>query len=221
MLQKTRSVVLNHLKYGESGLIVRVFTEDFGRQSLLVHGVRKKKSKFNAQLFEPLSLLDTVFYFKENRELHTLKEARPNVILQHVFFDIRKSTLAIFLSEVLSRSLQEVESNKPLFDFLFHAIQILDIIEAGVENYHIVFLLQLSKFLGIYPKNNPALMDTLIGSMEQHEEFPEISLSDIGKLSLTADNRSALLDVLINYYRQHLEGMGEIKSLPVLRSVFH
>ena len=220
MLQKTRSVVLNNLKYGESGLIVRVFTEDFGRQSLIVHGVRKKKSKFNAQLFEPLSLLEIVFYFKESRELHTLKEVRPDVILQHIFFDIRKSTLAIFLSEILSRSLQEVEPNKPLFDFLFHAIQILDVAETGVENYHIVFLLQLTKFLGIYPKNNPDFIYSLLGSEDQQGQFSELSLSDIGKLSVSAENRSALLDVLINYYKQHLEGMGEIKSLPVLRSVF-
>lgn len=221
MLQKTRSIVLSHLKYGDSGLIVRTITENQGRLSFIAHGVRKKKSKFNPYLFEPLSLLDIELYYKANRDLHTLKEAKPSILLQHLYFDIKKSTIAIFLSEILSRSLQEVESNKSLFNFIFHAVQILDVAQKGIENFHLIFLIQFSKFIGIYPKNNQELIHYQIDGEVQISDLLDHSLTDIDKLHMKNDNRSKLLNQLVNYFRHHLEGMAEIKSLAVLRTVFH
>lgn len=220
MLYKTRAIVLNHIKYGDSSLIVRVLTEKLGRQSFLVHGVRKKKNKINPYLFEPLSILKVDLYYKQNRDLHTLKDVKPEVILHQLHFDIRRSTIAIFLSEIIHRSLQEVESNANLFDYLFNAIQILDVIDKGIENYHIIFLLHFSKFLGIYPKNNTELVQYNTTEAVQLIDLIDHPLSEIDQLNITPKNREKLIDQLIAYYQNHLEGMGNIKSLPVLRTIF-
>jgi DNA repair protein RecO (recombination protein O) len=220
MLNKTQCVVLSHVKYGDSSLIVRVLTHDFGRQSLLVHGVRKKRPKYNPYLFEPFSLLDIDFYFKQNRDLHTLRETKPAVALNQLYFDIRKSTIAIFLAELISKSLQEVEVNPSLFDFIFHAVQILDVAEDGIENFHLIFLLELSKYVGIYPGNNQDLHQFLTEDPVQITDLLEFSLSDIGKLKLSQKNKISILEMLVKYYRFNLEGMGTIKSLPILKTVF-
>jgi len=220
MLQKTRAIVLNSVKYGESGIIVQVYTENFGRQSFLIHGVRKRKSKFNYSLFEPLSLLNLDIYFKESRSLQTLKEVKPSIILHHLPFDIKRSSIAIFLGEILYRCLREIEPNKSLFNYLFHAIQILDVNEQGIENFHLVFLIQFSKFLGIYPENNTQLYQYKTNTGLQLNDLLEYSLQDVSKLKIERTNRLELLDRLIDYYRDHLEGMGEIKSLHILHEVF-
>ncbi len=220
MLYKTRAIVLKSVKHGDTGLVVQIYTEDFGRQSLLVHGVRKRKSKFGYHLFEPLSLLNLDIYYKENRDLQTLKEAKSSIVLHHLLSDVRKSSIAIFVSEILYRCLREVESNKPLFNYLFHAIQILDMAEKGLENFHIIFLIQLSKFLGIYPKNNAELINyKIIGGYQLNDLF-EYSLQDISNFKIERSIRQEILNHLIIYYRANLEGMGEIKSLQVLHEVY-
>ena len=220
MLQKTRAIVLSSVKYGESGLVVQVFTENYGRQSFIIHGVRKKKSRFNYLLFEPLSLLNLDLYYKETRDLHTLKEAKQSAIPHHMPFDIKRSSIALFISEILYRCLREVEPNKILFNYIFNAIQVLDIAEQGVENFHLIFLIQFSKFLGIYPKNNTELYRYKTGKGIQLSDLLDLSLQDIGNLEIERTNRVELLDRLIDYYRDHLEGLGEIKSLQVLHEVF-
>ena len=220
MLYKTRAIVLKSIKYGDSSLIVQIYTEEFGRQSLLVHGVRKKKSKFDYFFFEPLSLLNLDIYYKDNRDLQTLKEAKPGIVLHQLLSDVKKSSIAIFISEVLYRCLREVESNKSLFNYLFHAIQILDVADEGLENFHIIFLLQLSKFLGIHPKNNAGLIHFKNFNENQLSNLFEYSLQDISNFKIEKSVRLEFLNQLILYYKTHLEGMGEIKSLQVLHEVY-
>lgn len=220
MLHKTRAIVLKSIKYGDSGLIVHIYTEYFGRQSLMVHGVRKKKSKFSYHFFEPLSLLNLDIYYKETRELQTIKEVKSDTVLHHLLSDVRKSSIAIFISEILYRCLREIESNKGLFDYLYHTVQVLDLTDKGLENFHIIFLIQLSKFLGIYPKNNTELINyKFIGNYQLNDLF-EFSLQDIGNIKIERTIRHDILENLISYYRNHLEGMGEIKSLQVLHEVY-
>lgn len=221
MLQKTRAIVINHLKYGDSSLIVRAYTEKYGMLSFIAHGIRKKKSILNPYLFETFSLLMLDLYYKQNRELQTLKDVQAEIILNHLHYDIRRSTIAVFLSEVIYRSLHEVEANVNLFNYLNHAIQILDVTDEGIENFHIIFLLQYSKFLGIHPKNNLELSTYRASGKVQLSHLLEYSLSEIGTFRITSKNRSDLIDQLVRYYYDHLEGLGELKSLPVLRTIFH
>lgn len=220
MLYKTKAIIFHSIKYGESDIITQAYTEKFGRQSFLVHGVRKKKSKLNSYLFQPLSLIEIVAYLKETRDLQKVKEIKSSEVLKNIHFDIRKSSVALFLSEVMTRTLREVEPNIPLFNYLNHAVQILDFADDGVENFHLVFLMQFTKFLGIYPKNNRELSRYSISKGFQIANLLDISLTDAKQLKMDGLTRNQLLDQLLRYYEDHIDGMGKIKSLSVLRDVF-
>jgi DNA repair protein RecO (recombination protein O) len=220
MLHKTKAIVLKSIKHGESGVIVQVYTEEFGRQSFIVHSVRKRKSNYSFALFEPLSIISIDLYFKVTHDIHTVKEAKPCMVLHNLHSDVRKSSIAIFIGEILFRSLKEIEPNKDLFSFIFHAIQVLEMTEKGIEYFHLIFLFQFSKYLGIFPKNDENFLqltsekdldfNSLVNSNFQNMEFMHIE----------RPLRIELLQWLVNYYQKNLDGMGEIKSLHVLKEVF-
>lgn len=219
MLHHLKAIVLHSIKYGESGIIVQVYSNLFGRQSFLMHGVRKRNSKISPYLFQPLSMLDIVGYVKETREIQRIKELKASVPLQHLHFDIRKSSMSLFLSEILNKTLRETDSNIELFDYISHAIQMLDISEKGIENFHLIFLIQYTKFLGIYLKEN---IDHLNSPQSAGLlELMQYSISDISEININNKERRRLLNELIKYYQYHIEGLGTIKSFEVLREVFN
>ena len=220
MLHHLKAIVLHSVKYGESGIITQVYSNLYGRQSFLIHGVRKKNSKISPYLFQPLALLDIVGYIKETREIQHIKEINATVPLQHLHFDIRKSSIAAFLSEILNRTLREADPNIALFDYLSHAIQALDIAEKGIENFHLLFLMQYTKFIGIYPKdNNDHYMMN-----KQHSksifDLLDYSLTDTSEIKFNNAERQDLLKELIQYYQYHFDGLGKIKSLDILHEIF-
>lgn len=221
MLQKTRLIVLHSLKYGDSGLILHAYSDLHGRQSFLIQGVRKKTSKISSYWFQPLSLLNAEVYVKKKRDLQRIKEVKPSLVMETLHFDIRKSAVALFISELLYRTLQEIEPNAALFDYLFNAIQLLDKSDKGFENFHILFMIQYSKFVGIYPLDHSELHRYTTTSGYEISDLLNYSLNDMTRLVLDGKTRTALLKSLVAYYNDHLEGMGNIKSLPVLFELFH
>jgi len=221
MLQKTRAITLRAVKYGESGIIAHLYTENFGRQSFLIHGVRGKNGIINSYLLQPLILLDVDIYYKEGRDLQRIKELKPFISPQNLRFDIRKSTITLFLCEILSKTLREGESNKELFNFLINSIQVLNMIERGIENFHLIFLLQFTKFLGIYPMENEDFDYCSTKSKISLQKLLDYSLSDSSLLILDHDERQELLDIIIIYYGTHLSGFGQIQSMKIFRELFH
>ena len=221
MLQHLKAIVLHSVKYGESGIIAQVFSDLFGRQSFLIHSVRKKNSKISPYLFQPLSLLDIVGYIKESREIQRLKELKASVPLQQLHFDIRKSSIALFLSEILNKTLREADPNPALFNYLSNAIQALDITEKGIENFHLIFLMQYTKFIGIFPKDNKDHIYLNRSQSVDIFDLTEYSLSESSEINIAKTDRQRLLDDLVQYYYYHFEGLGIIKSLEVLREVFN
>ncbi len=241
MLHKTRGIVLNHIKYSETSIIATIYTEVFGRQSYIINGVRGKKSKIKANIFQPLFLLEMEVYYKEKRDLQRAKEIQNAFIFSTVPYDLKKSTLAIFLSEILYKTIQEQEPNKELFEYLFHSIQMLDLKENNIGNFHIYFLIHLSKYLGFFPDNNYSetrcYFDLKAGSFVQikpfHFLFMEKEESALFSKMLTfSDNqheklqvkykqRIALLEKILEYFSLHQEGVANLKSLEVLKEVFH
>lgn len=241
MIFKTRGIVLHHIKYSETSVIATVFTEEFGRQSFLIKGVRSKKSKIKANILQPLYLLDMEVYFKQNRDLQSVKEIQNAFIFRTIPYDLRKSSLAIFIAEVLYKTIREQEANKDLFVFLFHTIQILDVKDEGVKNFHIYFLIQLTKYLGFFPGNKyseeNSYFDLKNGSfvqikpMHPHYVRPELSklfsqiipFSDIQNENVTMNyiQRMEILEKIIEYYYLHNDGVSNIKSLSILKEVFH
>ncbi|MBN1117452.1 MAG: DNA repair protein RecO [Bacteroidales bacterium] len=221
MLHKTTGIVLQAIKFSDSSLIVQIYTRDSGRQSYIVQGVRAKKSKFHFNQFQPLTVLNLEVEHKESREIQRIRDLSLKHAFHNLHTNIVKNTIALFVAEVLNKSLKDTEGNNSLFDYLESSIQILDICQEGYVNFHLVFMVQFTRFLGIFPQNNLEL-DSYQSEEEKvklHDIIP-YSLKDLHKLTLTNTTRNLLVKSIVDYYRYHLDGISEIKSIKVLHEVF-
>src|SRR5687768_12814689 len=150
-LHKTKGIVLRAVKYGETSLIVTMFTELFGLQSYLVNGVRTstKKGSGKANLFQPAAILDLVVYHNELKNIQRLKEFKWGHLYTTLFFDVIKNSVALFMIELMQKTLKQPEPNPDLFHFLEDSFLHLDISdESVVANYPLFFALHLSGFYG-------------------------------------------------------------------------
>jgi DNA repair protein RecO (recombination protein O) len=232
MLVKTRAIALHYVKYSESSIIACLYTEKFGRQSYIINSVRTKRPAIPASFFLPLTLLETDVYYKPGRDIQRIKEITCMLHFHSIPFKIVKSTIALFIAELLFKTLKEEEANPALFDFLIHSIQLLDIKDEGIQNFHLVFLLHYMKFLGIYPfqpemygmKDYQPVFnlppDAGVREKKGFEQLIHSSLSQLGEISLTHKTRSFLLERIMEFYTVHLEQVTGIRSLQVLKEVF-
>lgn len=236
MLLKTRAVVLDVSPYAEASVIVKAYTETHGLQSFLVNGVRKQKARFASNLFQPLTLIELVAYFKKQGALHRVAEVNASPPLVHIPYDTVKTTMALFLAEVLYRSVREEESNPELFGFIDHAVQILDLHRETTSHFHLLFCLQLTRYLGFYPGGRytdvTPFFDLKEGvfreSLPMHPHFtnPRLSLrlqhligmnlEDAYDPDLTAAERKQMLQAIIVYYELHHTSGFSIRSHEVL-----
>ncbi|MGB5930624.1 MAG: DNA repair protein RecO, partial [Cyclobacteriaceae bacterium] len=149
MLSKTRGIVLNFIRYKDTSIIVRIYTEAFGLRTYIVNGVRSSRGKSSKIAFyQPLTLVDLVVYNHDQRDIHRLSETRCSRTLQSIPFEPAKSCMALFITEMLVKVLKEEESNEELFRFIYHSVEMLDMMDSHYQNFHIQFLLKLSSFLG-------------------------------------------------------------------------
>jgi DNA repair protein RecO (recombination protein O) len=240
MIEKTRAIVLKQIKYGETSLIAQLYTRRWGRIGVMVPGARTSSKSRKAHLFQPLTILDLDLYYKSTRDLQNIKEIKNHSPFVHLAGDPVKSSVALFLSDILSKVLREEEPNEELFDFLESHIQFLDITEEGIANFHIYFLLRLSRYLGFNPGIPPAedglwfdlVHGTFSSTAPLHDSFlrPELThflirflsvqASDLAMVSISRDLRIELLEGILRYYYLHLEGLSEIKSHKILHALF-
>jgi DNA repair protein RecO (recombination protein O) len=228
MLHNTKGIALNYIRYGETSIIVRIYTEEFGLQSYIVNGVRSAKSKTNKiAFFQPLTLLDLVVYNKPNRDLHRLSETRISVPLQSLPFEVTKSSIALFMTEMLTKTLKEESGNPALFRFLVESVLVLEDAPSGYENFHLVFLFKLSHFLGFGPEDTREFEAQL--RERSYPFLPDAATETAVNVlltqpygtpaPLTRTARNEIADALVAYYRIHIDSLGEVKSLAVLREV--
>lgn len=220
MLHKTRGIVFRFTKYGETSIIVNIFTEFFGIQSYIVNGVRSKSAKNRIALFQPMTLLELVVYYRENANIKRIKELKCIHPYQTITSDVRKSAVAMFLNEVLNKTVKEETHAQELCDFLIHAFIILDTQTEGSENFHLIFLLKLSRFLGF----GPQLVNEILGPRVTDEAVENIlrqllSADFTSPLAITNQQRREILELLVAFYTDHIETIGELKSMQVLREV--
>jgi len=233
MLIKTRAIALHYVKYGESSIIACLYTEKLGRISCMVSSVHKKNSSFPASLFLPLTLLETDLYHKPARDIQRIKEMNCLMHFSTIPFRIEKSTIALFISELLFKTLKEEEANPSLFEFLFNAIQLLDIKEEGSRNFHLAFLLHYMKYLGIFPVQHDTIrltegpqdfilpVDAGKDEINGLHQLMHNSLGQLENIRITNRTRSFLLDRILEFYLYHLDQMAGIRSIQVLKEVFH
>ena len=240
MYSKSEGIILHGIKYGDSGRIVTVYTEAFGRCSFLLQGIHAKKSTGKANLLQPLFLLEMEVDHRQGRELQRAREIKIRYPYQTVPFDVVKASQAIFLAEVLYRVLREEEARHELYHFLSNSFQIFDLLREGTANFHLSFLIQLSRYMGFAPTNNctdertffdmasgtftanrpihPHFLDPAEGQILS--EFVNTPYEEIGKISLSSSMRNLLLLKMIDYFSLHLGIRLQIKSLDVLRELF-
>jgi DNA repair protein RecO (recombination protein O) len=240
MFYKTEGIVLHGLKYGDSGKIVTVYTEAFGRCSFILQGIHAKKSANKANLLQPLFLLEMEIEHRQGRELQRARELRICHPYQSVPYDIVKSSQAIFLAELLYKVLREEEARPELFHFLSNSFQILDLLQSGVANFHLIFLIHLSRYMGFAPTNNfnddQQFFDMASGSFTNgrpphlnylepgeclyFKEFMDISYEEAGTIRVSATIRNRLLQKMVEYFSLHLGIRLQIKSLEILGELF-
>ena len=222
MLYKTRGIVFRFTKFGETSIIVNIFTELFGLQSYIVNGVRSKSAKGKIALYQPLTLLDLVVYHKENANIMRIKEVRCAYPYQSLTSNISKSAQALFLNEMLNKSVKEQSHTQELFDFLFEAFVKLDTQETGYENSHLIFLLKLSSYLGFEPQLIEEVLQGRLADKKEETILTELLKANFNDyLVMTAIQRRNLLDLLLRFYATHIDNLGEIKSVQILREILN
>ncbi len=240
MLQKTRGIVLSHINYSETSIICKIYTEELGLRTYIVNSVRTQKPKHNAVFFQALTMLNMVVYEREQKDIQRIKEYQAIKVFQSIPFDIYKSSIALFITEVLDKTIKEEESNPALFNFLFHLIDYLEETEQGLGKLPVFFLLELSKYLGFYPNNNYteelhtfdlqegsftyslAENNTLLMDKEASQLLHSLLNLDQAAFfdaPIERNKRRQLLRWLIRYYGLHTSNFDSLKSLEVLEAV--
>jgi len=209
MITATRAIVLNHLRYSDSDLIVNLYTESMGRQAVFVKGAFSKKSAVRIALFQPLHLIETDLHHRANRQMQRASNIQMFYPFQSIPFDPVKRCIALFIAEVLNNTLREEEANPELFNFLLHTIQALDLNDCGTANFHLVFLVHYSRHLGFYLKYDHLL-----------PQLFEISFDRLNSLCINHHQRNNLTEYLLECYSTHVANFGKLKSFPVLRNIF-
>lgn len=220
MLHKTRGIVFRFTKYGETSIIVNIFTELFGLQSYIVNGVRSKSSKNKIALYQPLTLLEMVVYHRENANINRIKEVKCFYPYQTIPVDIKKSALAIFINEVLNKTVKEESHAQDLCTFLMESLQTLDRMTEKAENFHLMFLLKLSRLLGFGAYNLIEVLGPRASDEETERLLDRLIHAEYNTfIPLTNTQRRAILELLLKFYADHIDSFGEMRSVQVLRDV--
>lgn len=235
MLIKTRAIVISALRYQEKSLVVKCYTQSSGLKTYYVRDAfgSKKNTQKNIY-FRPLNLLEIEATHKDKGTLEYFKEVRFAHPYHSLNTDIVKTTIALFVSEMLHHCIKEEEQNESLYEFLETALLWLDGHE-GTANFHLVLLMELSKFLGFYPngEDNHPYFEMTEGVFMRYHGITCLTLEDTALLrrlmvlklddsarAFHVTERQALLRIMLDYYAFHLEGFRRPKSLEVLREVF-
>jgi DNA repair protein RecO (recombination protein O) len=240
MLHKTRGIILKSTPYSESSLVVQIFTEKFGVQSYLLQGVRKNKSKIRTSMLQPLHLLQMVVYHKENSGLQRISELRNEPILNKLSMDVIKTSVSLFICELLYQTLKEQPNDEDLFEFVFHAIELLDLTDGSIANFPLWFMLKYSKYIGFYPQEklpNQKFFDLknaqFLHQMPDHPLFMDeqctlvmhqlmcSNFEELQGLRINPDLRKQVLLDLLRFYDWHLPNFKGLKSHHVLELVLN
>lgn len=239
MLHTTSGIVLHTIKYSDSSIIVKIYTRHFGLQSYMVSGVRSKRSKNKATLFQPLALVDMVVSNTNKGGLQRISEITILHPYSEIPNDIVKSSIAIFLNEVLFKALREEHSDEDLFEFIKNSLLVLDLKHDNCSNFHIFFMIQLSRFLGFYPQGRYTAETPIFDLREGcfisrlpghfHYMTAENSMllynfivanyETIHQLKITNSERKQLLQAMIVFYQLHISSFKEIRSQEILEEV--
>jgi len=236
MLIKTRAIVISAIRYQEKSLIVKCFTQAAGLKSYFVYNAFSGgKSAQKIAYFQPLTILEIEAVHKNKGTLETLREIKLASTYNSINTNIVKTTILMFVSEMLHHSIREEERNEDLFEFLETSLHWLDHHDE-VSNFHLILLMEVTKFLGFYPDISNVHQQFFemtegifteyhgLSCLSEHETHLFKQLTSLrfstGAKIFTGTDRQILLKILLDYYSFHLEGFKRPKSLEVLKEVF-
>ncbi len=240
MLLKTKGIVLNNINYSEKYNLIQIFTEVAGQVTYMVSKTKSRSTKVPRSLFAPLAVLDLEVDHQPLRDIQRIREARPDMHYLSITSHIGKTSMAFFLSEFLTRVLRDINDTRLIFDFIYQSINILEMTHHSIANYHLVFMLKLTQFLGFSPNledyNRGELFDMLNGEfVGRHPSHPHVlTVADSEVLArlarITYENmhffvfrqqdRVTIINRILEYYRLHLYDFPHLKSLDVLHELF-
>ena len=239
MDDKTEGIVLQSLRYGDTSLIVKVFTRSLGLRSYMVKGAFNRNSKSRAALFQNLHLINYVEAGTPNRSsLGYMKDVQLATVYQSIPFVMNKSAILMYVSELLSKTITEQEQNEPLYDFIERSMLWLDLVHQDYANFPLFFTLELTRHLGFYPKTNHEAgycFDMMEGSFAHDyplhpyyfdaedalllSQLLNAGIDETCRIPLHVSQRRALLDGLIVFMRLHAPVMNDFHSHEVLKTV--
>ena len=241
MLVKTRAIVLNSLKYGESQVIADIFTEAVGRVAFILRMPRSARSRMGKQLFQPLTILDIEFDHRPSVRLQRMRNASIACPFTSIPFDAHKLGIALFVAEFTAYCTRSEQGNRQMYLFVENSVRWLDACTHGFANFHIIYMLHLARFVGFYPNTDDG-GDALpyfdlrggcfVRNVPTHRDYLEpaeagtirvllrFNYTTMRLLSLSRSERNRIVDVILTYYRLHQPDFPEMKSLPVLKELF-
>lgn len=242
MIIKMNGVVLKQVNYGESSVIVKVFTEDAGLRSFMVNSVRKKGARVKQNMLHQLANVEIIAYQGAHSEILKVKEIRPLAHYHEVLHDVRKSSLLMFLDEIVYRALREEVANGEMYHFLKDSVMLLEKMQSGLACFHLFFMIELTRHLGFHPRNNFSENENLfnmrdgffVAGSDDDRPILDDALSRIlseclsksgleamiSEVKITRTQQKDLLDAMVAYYQYHVTGFSKVNSLQVLNEVF-
>ncbi|MCE2617290.1 MAG: DNA repair protein RecO [Phocaeicola sp.] len=240
MFQKLVGIVLHSIKYNDSMNIVDIYTQQSGRGSYLVRVSRSRKSGVKTVLFQPLAFVEFEADCRPNAHIYPIRSAKSWFPFATIPYNPYKSAMALFLSEFLYRVLREEEENVPLFAYLENSIRWLDACEKDFSNFHLVFLIRLSRFIGLYPNTENYMpgcyfdmmnaqftpfLPTHGAYLSQEESavvpnFMRMNYETMHIFKMNRMQRNRCLTIINGYYRLHLPDFPVLKSIDVLKELF-
>lgn len=243
MVHKTKGIVLRSVKFGETSVVVTLFTELFGLQAYLVNGVRttSKKGSTKSAFFQPAAILDLIAYHNEFKNLNRLKEFKWAYLYDHILSDIKKNAVSLFMIELLTKCLKQPETNEELFNFMEDCLHQLDKASAAVTaNFPLFFALHLAVFFGFRISDTFSETKTYLDLQEgkfilhqpQHPHFLHnreaaivshllkiMQPAELDQVSISREERRRVTQALEEYYTLHIADFGTMRTLPVLREI--
>jgi DNA repair protein RecO (recombination protein O) len=240
MLLKTRAIVLNSLKCSENAVIAHTYTEQHGRMSYIINGAQSKKSALRSAMLQPLSVLELETDYNPKKDLQRIKESRLAFAPMSLPYDPNKTALAIFIAELLYRSLREPHTDPVLFRFLLESVCCLDTTVGGIGNFHFTFLIQYAHFMGFAPQKENyaknAVFDLQNGIFVAEKQIfgqyldsydsalfatlCNLNYQNMSELRFSKEDKKTLLAHLLHYYKLHISNFSGMKSLDILHQLF-
>ena len=239
--------MLHSFKYGESRIIVDMFTKEAGRQSFILSMPKTQKGRLKKQYFQPMTLLEIEYDLRQRIQLQKLKDARLLTAYTSIPFSSEKLAISFFIAEFLYHALRSEQQDVLLFNYISDSMQWLDIATANYANFHLTFLMHMSRFLGFYPnlevrgeksevRGQNMLFDLREGRFcmmaPLHRDFLQpqeaglihqlmrMDFPTMHLFQLSHQDRNRITEVLLRYYRLHIPQFPELKSLSVLQELW-